>query len=100
MINSGRWRDFVVDGRWLSSKDAAERLGVSLRTLYRLIDEGQLVGYQIGRNIRLRHEDLDDYVQRSRITPGDLRHLYQFDEMDANHQNLSSVEVDTQSVID
>ncbi|MCL5973289.1 MAG: helix-turn-helix domain-containing protein [Actinobacteria bacterium] len=72
----------MVEGKWLSSKEAADRLGVSLRTLYRLIDEGQLVGYQIGRNIRLRHADLDDFVERSRITPGDLRHLYQFDEAD------------------
>jgi excisionase family DNA binding protein len=73
----------VVEGKWLSSKEAADRLGVSLRTLYRLIDEGQLVGYQIGRNIRLKHGDLDDYVERSRIAPGDLRHLYQFDEADS-----------------
>ncbi|MGC9154911.1 MAG: helix-turn-helix domain-containing protein [Ferrimicrobium sp.] len=80
----------MVDSKWLSSKEAAERLGVSLRTLYRLIDEGQLTGYQIGRNIRLRHGDLDDYVERSRIAPGDLRHLYQFDEVDASLRSEGS----------
>lgn len=90
----------MVDSKWLSSKEAAERLGVSLRTLYRLIDEGQLVGYQIGRNIRLRHEDIDDYVQRSRIAPGDLRHLYQFEEIDTDLRSLSSAVEDTQRVVD
>ena len=30
------------DIRWLSTKEASERLGVTLRTLYRFIDEGRL----------------------------------------------------------
>lgn len=61
---------------WVGSREAAQILGVSLRTLYRLIDEGQLVGYQIGRNIRLRPSDLDAYLDGVKIHPGELRHLY------------------------
>ncbi|MHB8189759.1 MAG: helix-turn-helix domain-containing protein [Ferrimicrobium sp.] len=61
---------------WVGSRAAAERLGISLRTLYRLIDEGQLTGYQIGRNIRLRHDDLEAFLEGVRINPGELRHLY------------------------
>ncbi len=30
---------------WLSTKEASERLGVTLRSLYRFIDEGDLVAY-------------------------------------------------------
>ncbi|MFP5328418.1 MAG: helix-turn-helix domain-containing protein, partial [Acidimicrobiia bacterium] len=30
----------MSETRWLSTKDAAERLGITSRTLYRLIDEG------------------------------------------------------------
>jgi excisionase family DNA binding protein len=41
--------------RWLSTNDAASRLGVSLRTLYKFIDEGQLPAYKFGRVIRLQH---------------------------------------------
>lgn len=68
------------EGRsWLSTKEAAEVLGVTQRTLYRLIDDGQLVAYQIGRVIRVQGEDIESYLQRSRIAPGDLRHLYEVD---------------------
>ncbi len=49
---------------------------VTPRTLYRLIDQGQLPSYQMGRVIRLKQEDLDGYLERARIEPGALRHLY------------------------
>lgn len=66
----------AVATQWLSTKEACERLGVTLRTLYRLMDEGQLVAYKIGRLIRLKPEDIDAFIEASRIKPGDLRHLY------------------------
>ena len=45
-------------------------------TVYELIDTGELTTYKIGRTIRLRGQDLQEYLDRSRIQPGDLRHLY------------------------
>jgi excisionase family DNA binding protein len=36
--------------------EVSVRLGVTLRTLYRLIDEGRLPAYKMGRVIRLRHD--------------------------------------------
>ncbi len=62
---------------WLSSGAAAKRLGITTRTLYRLIDEGQIAGFRFGRVIRLRLDDVERFVEQSRIQPGDLRHLYQ-----------------------
>jgi excisionase family DNA binding protein len=64
------------DITWLSTKAAAQRLGVTPRTLYRFIDEGQLPGYRMGRVIRLKQADVDAYVERCRIEPGTLEHLY------------------------
>ena len=61
---------------WLSTKDAAERLGVTLRSLYRFIDEGGLAAYKFGRVIRLKESDVDDFIESSRIAPGSLEHLY------------------------
>lgn len=61
---------------WLSTQEAAERLGVSTRTLYRLIDSGELPAYKIGRVIRLQRAEVDDFITRSRLEPGQLRHLY------------------------
>jgi excisionase family DNA binding protein len=62
--------------RWLSTKEAATRLGVTLRSLYRFIDEGELTAYRFGRVIRLMESDLDDFIASRRIEPGTLEHLY------------------------
>ncbi len=65
-----------ADGDWLSTKDAAAALGLTPRTLYRLIDEGQLPAYRFGRVIRLKQSEVDAFVASSRIEPGTLEHLY------------------------
>ncbi|MGP8058776.1 MAG: helix-turn-helix domain-containing protein [Acidimicrobiales bacterium] len=62
--------------RWLSTKEAAGRLGVTLRSLYRFIDEGDLAAYKFGRVIRLKEADIDRFIESCRITPGDLGHLH------------------------
>jgi excisionase family DNA binding protein len=61
---------------WLSTKEAARRLGITARTLYRFIDEGQLPAYRFGRVIRLKPADIDAYIESCRIEPGTLEHLY------------------------
>ena len=61
---------------WLSTKAAAEHLGVTLRSLYRFIDEGGLTAYKFGRVIRLKESDVDTFIEASRIVPGSLEHLY------------------------
>jgi len=61
---------------WMSTKDASSNLGITLRTLYRLIDEGQLPAYKFGRVIRLKAVDVEAFVERARVTPGSLEHLY------------------------
>jgi excisionase family DNA binding protein len=62
--------------RWMSTKDASERLGVTLRTLYRFIDEGRLPAYQMGRVIRVKADELEAFIDSIRIEPGSLAHLY------------------------
>jgi excisionase family DNA binding protein len=62
--------------RWLSTKEASERLGITLRSLYRFIDEGDLVAYKFGRVIRLQESDVHRFIEASRIQPGSLEHLY------------------------
>lgn len=62
--------------RWLSTGEAAQRLGITARTLYRFIDEGQLPAYRFGRVIRLQQAEVDAFIERSRIQPGTLDHLY------------------------
>jgi excisionase family DNA binding protein len=61
---------------WMSTKEAADHLGVTLRSLYRFIDEGALPAYKFGRVIRLKDEDVERFIEASRIAPGSLEHLY------------------------
>src|SRR5437762_5573069 len=56
-VCSGVMDDPIV---WMSTKEAADRLGVTLRTVYRFIDEGQLPGYKVGRVIRLKQHEVDE----------------------------------------
>lgn len=63
--------------QWLGTKQAAEELGLTARTVYGLVNRGERVAHRFGRVIRIRRQDLDDYVQRSVIPPGSLDHLDQ-----------------------
>ena len=49
--------------RWMSTKEAAEHLGVTLRSLYRFIDEGALAAFKFGRVIRLKADDVDTFIE-------------------------------------
>ncbi len=62
--------------RWLSTAESARRLGITPRTLYRFIDEGQLPAYRFGRVIRLKEDEVDAFIDACRIEPGTLEHLY------------------------
>src|SRR5437660_511001 len=57
--------------QWLSTKDASERLGVTLRTLYRFIDEGRLPAYQVGRVIRLKAHQREE-AQLAAVHEGEV----------------------------
>jgi excisionase family DNA binding protein len=70
---SGVGDDVIV---WLSTKSAAERLGITARTLYRFIDEGQIAAYKFGRVLRLQQADVDAFIEANRVEPGSLTHLY------------------------
>ncbi len=42
------------------------------RTLYRFIDDGQLPAYRFGRVIRLKEDEVEEFIERCRIEPGTL----------------------------
>jgi excisionase family DNA binding protein len=59
----------------MSTEQAAHHIGVTSRTLYRFIDEGDLEAYRFGRVIRLKTADVDAYIEHCKIKPGELTHL-------------------------
>lgn len=64
------------DIQWLGTAEAARYLGITTRTLYRLIDAGELPAFKFGRVIRLKQADVDSFIEASRVIPGTLEHLY------------------------
>lgn len=47
---------------WLSTKEAAQLLGIEVRKLYELIDTGWIPAYKFGRVIRLRRREVLAYL--------------------------------------
>jgi excisionase family DNA binding protein len=80
--------------RWMSTRQAAAYLGITPRTLYRLIDSGQLPAYRFGRVFRLQGREIDAFIDSARIQPGVLRHLYDTDEAIADEDLDVASEVD------
>jgi excisionase family DNA binding protein len=80
--------------RWMSTRQAAAYLGITPRTLYRLIDSGQLPAYRFGRVFRLQGRQIDAFIDSARIQPGDLRHLYDTDEATADEDLDDALEAD------
>ena len=52
--------------RLLSTEQAADYLGVSVRTVKHLMSSGQIPYVKIGRATRLDQGDLDDFIARNR----------------------------------
>ena len=50
---------------WMSPTDAAARLGVRVREVYRLIDRGELPGYRMADEVRLLAHEVDEHRRRS-----------------------------------
>ena len=55
--------------RWISSVRAAERLGVSIRDLYRLIDRADLPAYRIAGEIRLLAHEVEAFHEKFPRSP-------------------------------
>jgi excisionase family DNA binding protein len=66
----------MTEVHWLSTAEAAKRLGITPRTLYRFIDQGDVPAYRFGRVIRLKADEVDSFIESCRIEPGTLEHLY------------------------
>ena len=70
---------------WISVPVAARLLGLQLHTVHALIDRGELRAEftlpsprpkSRRRAIRVRRQDVHDFIARSRVKPGALRRLY------------------------
>lgn len=50
----------------LNMKQVQDKLGVSERTAFRLVKNGELKGFKVGREWRFEQSDIKDYIDRQR----------------------------------
>lgn len=49
--------------RTLTIKELAKYLNVTERTIYNLLERGELPGFKVGANWRFRKEDIDEWIE-------------------------------------
>lgn len=79
---------------WLNTDEAARRLGITTRTLYRFMDQGRLPAYRFGRVFRLKMTDIEAFIEDCRIEPGTLSHLYPESAMPDDHDTADATQTD------
>jgi len=55
-----------MPGKLLDVKQVQDILGLSERTVFRLIKNGELRGFKVGREWRFEEKDIDAYIERQR----------------------------------
>jgi excisionase family DNA binding protein len=58
---------------WLNTKEVAKALGVTTRTVQNYRDQGMLPFSQIGRVIRYRDEDVQDFLMTHYVEPSNWK---------------------------
>jgi excisionase family DNA binding protein len=58
-----------MDDRLLTANEVADQLRVSTMTIYRLIRRGELPAVRVGRNYRVRADELDAYLRAQVVDP-------------------------------
>ena len=56
----------MTDEEFYTSTDLAKYLKITQRTVYRLMERGDLPYYEIGRAKRFRKSDVEAYLERQR----------------------------------
>lgn len=56
----------------LTAAEVADDLRVSTMTVYRLIRSGDLPAVRVGRNYRVRRQDLDAYLEAQIVDPTEM----------------------------
>lgn len=56
----------------LTAAEVADQLRVSTMTIYRLIRRGELPAVRVGRNYRVRAEDIEAYLSGQRVDPASV----------------------------
>jgi excisionase family DNA binding protein len=59
--------DFDTMPKYLTVKQLAQMLGISLANAYRKMEMRDIPFYRIGRVVRFKLEDVEEYLEKNRI---------------------------------
>jgi len=54
-----------MNERTLTIKELAKYLNVTERTIYNLLERGELPGFKVGANWRFRREDINKWIEQN-----------------------------------
>ncbi|MBO0793644.1 MAG: helix-turn-helix domain-containing protein [Ktedonobacteraceae bacterium] len=57
-------------GEMISTKEAGRMLGVTSKTVIRMIEQGQIDGYRVNFLWRLKRSDVEAYLEAHKHRPG------------------------------
>ena len=61
MADAGRQAD-----QWLSANEAGNLLGVTGKTVIRMVEKGEITGYRVGNVWRFKRNDIEAYLEAHR----------------------------------
>ena len=68
-MKTGLITNNLIKEQMLKPMEAANYLAISRATLYRLIDKREIFAHKVGGSLRLSKEDLENYLNMTRIKP-------------------------------
>lgn len=55
-----------TDDEIMTVNDVAQYLKISVITTYRLVQEGKIPAFKVGRSWRVKRSDLDDFIEKQK----------------------------------
>jgi excisionase family DNA binding protein len=62
-------KHFLTKSEFLTKQQAGEYLSLSTKTIERLILRGEIPAYKVGRRIRIRRDELEDWIKAQQVQP-------------------------------
>jgi len=56
-----------MDSKFMTVKEVAELLKLNKMTIYRYVRAGKLTAYKVGKDLRIKGEDIDNFLESIRI---------------------------------
>lgn len=80
--------------RFQTVKEVAHMLNVQPMTVYRLINSGKLQAYKVGRSMRLKTEDVDNFLQSAAVNPEPKRKRFSLVGLVEGDQPITKEDID------